>query len=250
MRRRPERPAFTLVELLVVVAIIALLVSILVPALQKAQARARLIVCASDQRSIALAIYLYADDNSNAFPPSFPESSTVWGIARQTDPAMPGYHFMTSNGGPYPDGTNYFKCWMDLVHPYLNNVIDVWRCPSYEKRSVTGFGMAECTYGYNGYFGYFTDMKMDEIIYPSRLIMTLDYNTPYGSYANFSDFRSFITNLVGWAPDPCGMHGDDLMEVAFVDGHVEEVNRLDPEYFDDWLTHWVPRIYWHHQSPL
>ena len=119
MRRRPERPAFTLVELLVVVAIIALLVSILVPALQKAQARAKLIVCAANQRSIGLSFYLYADDNSNAFPIFFPEVSTV--IAEQDDPAMPGYHLATSNGAAIGN----FVCWMDFIHPYLN-VVDVF----------------------------------------------------------------------------------------------------------------------------
>ena len=50
MRRRAKVRAFTLIELLVVVAIIALLVAILVPALEDAQDRARLVVCATNQK--------------------------------------------------------------------------------------------------------------------------------------------------------------------------------------------------------
>ena len=49
MRRRAKVRAFTLIELLVVV-IIALLVAILVPALEDAQDRARLVVCATNQK--------------------------------------------------------------------------------------------------------------------------------------------------------------------------------------------------------
>ena len=61
--------AFTLIELLVVVAVIALLLASLLPALEKARDAAHMTVCASDQRQLLLALYLYATDNEENFPP-------------------------------------------------------------------------------------------------------------------------------------------------------------------------------------
>jgi prepilin-type N-terminal cleavage/methylation domain-containing protein/prepilin-type processing-associated H-X9-DG protein len=65
-----RRNAFTLVELLVVVAIIAVLVAMLLPALNKARAQARAVVCASNLRQIANGYLLYANDNEGWFPVS------------------------------------------------------------------------------------------------------------------------------------------------------------------------------------
>src|ERR1039458_934824 len=57
-----KRRAFTLVELLVVIGIIALLISILLPALGKARDKAMLIKCLSNEKQIYLANLLYAND--------------------------------------------------------------------------------------------------------------------------------------------------------------------------------------------
>ena len=65
--RRTGR-GFTLIELLVVVAIIALLISILLPSLKRAKDQARTLVCSTHQKEIFNAANLYAADNANYMP--------------------------------------------------------------------------------------------------------------------------------------------------------------------------------------
>ena len=61
-------PAFTLVELLVVIGIIALLISILLPALSRAKGQANLVDCQARLRQIGQGLQLYATQNGGLLP--------------------------------------------------------------------------------------------------------------------------------------------------------------------------------------
>jgi len=75
---RSKAGGFTLIELLVVIAIIAILAGMLVPALAGGKVAVRKSLCLSNQRQIALATQMYADDFNGNFPKATNEDHTLW----------------------------------------------------------------------------------------------------------------------------------------------------------------------------
>lgn len=85
-RGRPARGGFTLLELLVVIAVVTMLAALLFPVLSRARARARRTVCLSNMRQLAVAHQLYVQDWDEQLPPwSLP------GIARDGMPDLARY---------------------------------------------------------------------------------------------------------------------------------------------------------------
>src|SRR5665213_2701693 len=134
------RRAFTLVELLVVIGIIALLIAILLPMLNNAREQARRIQCLSNVRQLTTAWLAYAGENKGRFCSSntqaaFGGNANHWTERISTHMAM---DFMLAGvKGPYP---NVFWSWIaagtasvDIedgkIYPYLKSK-SVYFCPS------------------------------------------------------------------------------------------------------------------------
>ena len=99
--RRARRPGFTLIELLVVIGVVAILVSLLLPAVQQAREAARRAQCQNNLKQIGLATVMFADANG-AFPP-----------ARIVERPVPGEPADRRCGGDGPS-------WLVRLLPYLD----------------------------------------------------------------------------------------------------------------------------------
>jgi prepilin-type N-terminal cleavage/methylation domain-containing protein/prepilin-type processing-associated H-X9-DG protein len=80
--------AFTLVELLVVIAVIAILAAILLPVLDKAKQRSQTADCVNNMKQLQLSYRMYVDDNNDYLPPNevLPDTDVSWALGdAQTD---------------------------------------------------------------------------------------------------------------------------------------------------------------------
>jgi len=114
----PGRPgavgkrAFTLVELLVVIGIIALLISILLPSLNRARETANRVKCASNLRQIGEAILLYTNDSKGPYPRTIYAGGVTAGVMTATAPATPtsvGGYLQSNNNGSIAGCTDPFN---------------------------------------------------------------------------------------------------------------------------------------------
>ena len=66
--KKIEKSHFTLIELLIVIGVIAILASLLLPALSRAKYMANLVACMNNQRQIAVSCTVYASENNDKWP--------------------------------------------------------------------------------------------------------------------------------------------------------------------------------------
>lgn len=241
---------FTLIELLVVVAIIALLISMLLPTLSAAREKARAAACQSNLRQISNALIQYAADY-DYLPPSSYRTGKVINAFWQGLLVVGGYLVDTTNegvGGYYKDPRSVFSC------PSLR-----WRLdPQVYKWSFGGYSLplySDCrnpdggiktrewgfwTYNYE-YPNEESFDKIEWVEHPTQRIMVLDgmvyspTNPDWpgeggASYVIYVPYKGDPT-WYGWlgkyfADDPvlkvsAAWRHNGGANCGFVDGHIE-----------------------------
>ena len=116
---------FTLIELLVVIASVAILASLLTPALIRARNQASAVTCLSNMKQFSYAWIMYADDNQDSIAPN------EWSVGRVLRAENTWVRGWIELGTPdWPDNTNTLYLVSSHLGPYLSYSTEVWHCPA------------------------------------------------------------------------------------------------------------------------
>lgn len=120
--------AFSLIELLVVITIIAILAAILFPIFSRAREAARRTSCTSNQYQITRAIIMYAGDSDDKYPRN---DGCLPGVSLNSNLHVGNVQGDGCSQWPFAFRQNHYK-WPIWVIGYAGNAVDMFKCPSRE----------------------------------------------------------------------------------------------------------------------
>lgn len=144
-----QETAFTLIELLIVIGIIALLAAILFPVFSRARENARRTSCASNQKQLGLGLIQYSQDYDSHYPQG-------------------SYIFYTIKG----------RGWAGQIYPYIKNAA-VYGCPN----DLTGRLNYKVSYALNAYIGN-RNAALVAMTDPTKTILLSEVNYGYSFMLN------------------------------------------------------------------
>lgn len=148
MEAKTQKPAFTLVELLVVISIIAILLSILMPALAKVRGQARAVVCSSNLKQLGLGFGMYLEDNGRKVFPRVYRGKNDKGLLGR----FWYYGFEPGSSFSLPEGSRELFREYGKLYPYIRDYDSVEICPAFPYKSGSykpKFKTRWMTYGVN-----------------------------------------------------------------------------------------------------
>lgn len=217
---RPRTPrAFTLIELIVVISIIALLISILLPALSAARDISRDIQCLSNERQLGIVIHVYADEFDGTLPNGYlpPEDSSTW-LRKLWDRAYPGKPYSHPSGPSLPASheDTIFACPRNQEINSQDIADRALSMPTVYRNYALNQVLVDQHAQINGISGSKTYNRLDQVIFASEAAMLSDcFSTSGLGYVSISRRHSGMT-----------------ANVLFVDGHAAPDKLTDGQLVD------------------